>query len=74
MKNRNGLFVNAQTTKETDTVKPNATLQITGDVPGDDPVKRGAHKGYNNRSFVDGIRQANMATHVAQKKNSTTDG
>ena len=67
MENRNGLAVNAQVTQATGRAEREAALEMAAELPGSGRVTIGADKGFDVRSFVEGLRDLGVTPHVAQK-------
>jgi len=67
MENRNGLAVNARVTQATGRAEREAALEMAAEIPGNGRVTVGADKGFDVRSFVEGLRDLGVTPHVAQK-------
>jgi transposase len=67
MENRNGLAVGVQLTQATGTAEREAALAILEDIPRRTRITVGGDKGYDVRSFVEGLRDQGATPHVAQK-------
>lgn len=74
MENRNGLIVDAETTRASGTAERDAALTMakrTITTPG---ATLGADKGYDAAELVGDLRYLGITPHVAQKKHSAIDG
>ena len=67
MENRNGLAVNARVTQATGRAEREAALEMAAGIPGRGRITVGADKGFDVRSFVEGLRDLGVTPHVAQK-------
>jgi hypothetical protein len=75
MENRNGLAVGGRVTQATGRAECEAALDLLGDVPRASRITVAGDKGFDQRSFVDGLRDLGATPHVAQKgKGSAIDG
>ena len=77
MENRNGLCVDAEITQATGYAERQAGLQMAERRPGNKRLTMGGDKGYDARSFVEGLRDLNVTPHVAQNtsnRSSAIDG
>ena len=66
MENRNGLVVDARVSVASGTAERETAQEMILDIPGGSPVTVGADKAYDTQSFVDTVRKASAAPHVAQ--------
>jgi len=74
MENRHGLVVGTCTLPATGTAERDAALALIGEL-GAGRATIGADKGYNQRPFVDAVREAGKTPHVATKiKDNAIDG
>ena len=64
--NRNGLVVQAKLTQVTGRSEREAALQMAERIPGQRRVTLGGDRGYDVRSFVEGLRELNVTPHVTQ--------
>ena len=69
--NKNGLIVDAELTQATGTAECDAGLTMASRLPGVGRKTLGADKGYDRRSFVEGLRAQNVTPHVASKARYT---
>lgn len=67
MDNRNGLAVGGCLTQATGRAEPETALELLGDIPRRRRITVGGDKGYDQRSFVEGLRESDATPHVAQK-------
>lgn len=67
MENRNGLAVGCRLTQATGTAERETALHLLEDIPRRKRITVGGDKGYDVRSFVDALRDAEVTPHVAQK-------
>ena len=67
--NRHGLVANVCVTAATGTAEREAALLLLGEAP--DAATVGGDKGFDVRSFVDGVRALGVTPHVAQKEKYT---
>jgi len=80
MENRNGLVVDAETTRVSGYAERLAALAMIDSMPegnGGRRITLGADKGYDTRDFVDELRDRGATPHVAQNRNgrrSAIDG
>ena len=75
MENRNGLAVGVQLTQATGTAEREAALAILQNIPRRTRITVGGDKGYDVRSFVEGLREQGATPHVAQRvKYSAVNG
>lgn len=75
MENRNGLAVGGCVTQATGNAECEAALRLLQDIPRAMRVTVGADKGYDQRTFVEGLRGQGATPHVARKvKYSAVDG
>ena len=75
MENRNGLVVDAKVMQADGTAERDAATAMVASIEGDHRVTVGADKGYDTKSFAQGIRDLNATPHIAQKKRgSAIDG
>jgi len=75
MDNRHGLAVDGRLTEATSRGEREAGLEMAQDIGGRRGVTLGADKGYDTRGFVDGLRDLDIAPHVAAKvRHSAVDG
>jgi IS5 family transposase len=68
MENRNGLAVDARLTQATGYAEREAALEMAAEIPGRRRVTIGADKGFDVRSFVQGLRDLEVTPHVAPKE------
>ena len=66
--NRNGLVVNTRLTTAYGSAEPHAGLLMAEQLPGCGRVTLGADKGYDQREFVEELRQMGITPHVAQNQ------
>ena len=64
--NRNGLVVNTRVTTAYGSAEPHAGLLMAEQLPGGGRVTLGVDKGYDQREFVEELRQMGVTPHVAQ--------
>lgn len=75
MENRNGLAVAARVTQAGGRAETEAGLELVEELPRAERITVAGDKGYDTRSFVDGLRERNAVPHVAQKmRYSAIDG
>lgn len=60
IENRNGLVVDTELVLCSGKAEPDAALDMTGRIDGDERVTVGADKGYDTRGFVQEMRDRNM--------------
>ena len=68
MDNRHGLAVDACLTEATGRAEREVGLAMAAGIDGNRRVTLGADKGYDVRSFVEGLRKWNITPHVAAKQ------
>lgn len=68
MENRNGLAVDARLTQATGYAEREAALEMAEDIPGCGRVTIGGDKGFDVRSFVEGLRDLDVTPHIAPKE------
>jgi len=66
--NRNGLVVNTQVTPAYGSAECHAGLLMAEQLPGCGRVTLGADKGYDQREFIEELRQMGITPHVAQNQ------
>ena len=66
--NRNGLVVNTRVTTAYGSAEPHAGLLMAEQLPGGGRVTLGADKGYDQREFIEELRQMGVTPHVAQNQ------
>ena len=66
--NRNGLVVNAHVTTAYGSAECHAGLLMAEQLPGCGRVTLGADKGYDQREFIEELRQMEITPHVAQNQ------
>ena len=66
MENRNGLVVQAKLTQVTSRSEREAALEMAARIPGKRRVTLGGDRGYDVRSFVEGVRRLGITPHVTQ--------
>ena len=66
--NRNGLVVNTRVTPAYGSAEPHAGLLMAEQLPGCGRVTLGADKGYDQREFIEELRQMGITPHVAQNQ------
>ncbi len=66
--NRNGLVVNTRVTTAYGSAEPHAGLLMAEQLPGCGRVTLGADKGYDQREFIEELRQMGITPHVAQNQ------
>ena len=67
MENRNGLAVGGRVTQATGTAERDTALELLEDVPRRSRITVGGDKGYDVRSFVEGLRKDDATPHIARK-------
>ena len=67
--NRNGLVVNTLVTTAYGAAECHAGLLMAEKLPGRGRVTLGADKGYDQREFIEELRQMEITPHVAQNQN-----
>jgi transposase len=67
MENRHGLAVDTRLTQATGFAEREAALEMVENLPGSGRVTLGADKGFDVRSFVEGLRRLGVTPHVAAK-------
>ena len=66
--NRNGLVVNTRVTTAYGSAEPHAGLLMAEQLPGCGRVTLGADKGYDQREFIEELRQMGITPHIAQNQ------
>jgi len=75
MENRNGLAVGSRLTQATGKAEPETALELLEDIPRRKRITVSGDKGYDQRVFVEGLREHDATPHVAQKvRYSAIDG
>jgi transposase len=75
MENRNGLAVAGRVTQAHGRAEVETSLALVEQIARAERITVGGDKGYDNRPFVDGLRERNATPHVAQKmRYSAIDG
>ena len=75
--NRNGLVVNTRVSHATGKAETEAALEMVSEVPGTNRITLGADKGYDQRVFVQILREFFATPHIAQNntgRRSNIDG
>ena len=72
IENRNGLVVGAELTLATGRAEREAALAMMQDVPRAQRATLGGDRGYDVRSFAEGLRAQGVVPHVAQKTQSSS--
>jgi transposase len=67
MENRNGLVVGGRLTQATGKAEPEAALQLLEDIPRCQRITVSGDKAYDQRGFVEALRDHGATPHVAQK-------
>ena len=67
--NRHGLVVDERLTQATGTAEPDAGLEMAAAIPGNHRVTVAGDKAFDQRRFVQGLRELNATPHVAQNTN-----
>ena len=73
IENRHGLVVNSRLTTASGRAEWEAGLAMTQDVGGRHRITIAGDRGYDDRGFVDRLRNLNATPHVAQKQRSAID-
>src|SRR5467141_1526810 len=73
MENRNGIAVNGQVTQADGRAEPQAAIAMVEEIPGQQRVTLGADKGYDNKEFVQELRDHQVTPHLACKSTSIID-
>jgi transposase len=75
MENRNGLVVGGRVTQATGTAERETALALIENIPRRTRITLAGDKGYDTRAFVEGLREADVTPHIAQKlRYSAIDG
>lgn len=75
MENRNGLAVGGRLTQATGRAEPETALELLEDIPRRKRITVSGDKGYDQRGFVESLREDDATPHVAQKvRYSAIDG
>src|SRR5712692_3618393 len=64
MENRNGIAVNGQVTQADGRAEPQAAIAMVEEIPGQQRVTLGADKGYENKEFVQELRDHQVTPHL----------
>ena len=67
MENRNGLAVGVRLTQATGKAETETALELLEEIPRRRRITVGADKGYDQRRFVEGLRDTDATPHVARK-------
>jgi transposase len=73
IENRNGLVVDTRLTQADGYAEREAALEMVSELPSG-RATLGGDKGYDDRTFVDGLRASGVTPHVSQKKMTAIDG